>query len=139
MIGLGISAIGDVSGAYVQNQKKLSTYYADLNAGRLPVARGRALSADDRLRRHVITELMCNLWLDTKSVESSFGVDFGATFARELGELREGPVADGLAVLLDDAIEVTPLGQFFVRNVCMPFDTYLRAEQSSSPAFSRTV
>ena len=139
MIGLGISAIGDVSGAYAQNQKKLSAYYADLNAGVLPVARGCALSADDRVRRHVITELMCNLWLDTKLVESVFGVDFAVTFARELGELRVGPVADGLAVLHDDAIEVTPLGQFFVRSVCMPFDTYLREKQGSSPAFSRTV
>jgi|ETN02SMinimDraft_2_1059926.scaffolds.fasta_scaffold11885_2 oxygen-independent coproporphyrinogen-3 oxidase len=139
MIGMGISAIGDVSAAYAQNQKKLSTYYADLDAGRLPVERGCSLSADDRARRHVITELMCNLWLDKEAVAAAFGIDFAATFDGELTELQNGPVADGLAVLHDDAIEVTPLGQLFVRNVCMPFDTYLRDKQRSGPTFSRTV
>ena len=139
MIGFGISAIGDVAGAYAQNQKKLSTYYADLDAGCLPIERGYGLSEDDRLRRHVITELMCNLWLDTKAVEDQYGIDFAVDFASELTTLQEGPVADGLAVLHDDAIEVTPLGQLFVRNVCMPFDAYMHAKQRSGPTFSRTV
>lgn len=145
MIGLGISAIGDVSGAYSQNQKKLSQYYADIDAGRLPVERGCALTDEDRLRRHVITELMCNLWLDTRDVERRFGIDFEKTFAIELAELDAGPVADGLARREAGGIEVTPLGQLFVRNVCMPFDSYLRAKQASKldptskPTFSRTV
>jgi oxygen-independent coproporphyrinogen-3 oxidase len=117
MIGLGISAIGDVAGAYVQNQKKLSLYYADLDAGRLPVERGVALADDDLVRRHIISELMCNLWLDTTAVEAKFGVDFAVTFGAELQQLQDGPVADGLAVLHDDAIEVTRTGQLFVRNV----------------------
>ena len=40
VLGLGISAIGDVRGAYVQNEKKLSVYEEMITAGRLPVARG---------------------------------------------------------------------------------------------------
>jgi oxygen-independent coproporphyrinogen III oxidase len=139
MIGLGISAIGDVAGAYAQNQKKLSTYYADLDAGRLPIERGYGLSEDDRVRRHIISELMCNLWLDTRAVEQRYAVDFAVDFAKELAALQEGPVVDGLAVLHDDAIEVTALGQLFVRNVCMPFDAYMNAKQRSGPTFSRTV
>ena len=40
MMGLGVSAIGQ-RGAYVQNQKKLSTYYQSIEEGRLPVERLR--------------------------------------------------------------------------------------------------
>ena len=43
MIGLGVSAIGDVAGAFAQNTRKLSTYYQALDAGRLPVERGYVL------------------------------------------------------------------------------------------------
>ena len=138
MIGLGISAIGDVAGAYVQSQKKLTTYYADLDAGRLPVERGYGLSDDDRLRRHVITELMCNLYLDVASVEAAYDIDFGSYFAQELAELSE-PAEDGLVLVEPGSLEVTPLGQLFVRNISMPFDRYLREKQRSGPTFSRTV
>ena len=60
MVGAGVSAIGDVAGAFAQNMKTLTAYYAALDAGRFPVERGYLLDADDRLRRFVITELMCN-------------------------------------------------------------------------------
>jgi oxygen-independent coproporphyrinogen-3 oxidase len=139
MIGLGVSAIGDVAGAFAQNTKKLSTYYAALDAGRFPVERGYALDADDRLRRHVVTQLMCNLQLDTREVERRFDVDFGDYFAREQAELAEGPIAHGF--LRDDGglLRVTPRGRLFVRNVCMIFDRHLREKRAATPVFSRTV
>ena len=139
MLGMGISAIGEASGAYIQNQKKLSTYYADIDAGRLPVERGYGTSEDDQLRKHVILELMCNLYLDRADVEAHFGIDFAETFAIELDELAAGPVKDGFVIITDEAIEVTAEGQLFVRNVCMPFDRYLREKSRSKPTFSRTV
>lgn len=139
MLGLGISAIGEASGAYIQNQKKLSTYYADIDAGRLPIERGYATSADDQLRKHIILELMCNLYLDIAAVEERFGIDFASTFATELTELQDGPVQDGFVRVTDEAIEVMPRGQLFVRNVCMSFDRYLREKVRSKPTFSRTV
>jgi len=139
MVGLGLSSIGDVAGAYAQNAKKLSAYWEHLEAGRLPVERGYALSDDDRVRRHVIAELMCNLYLDTAAAEGLFGIRFASYFARELAELAAGPEADGLVRLGDDALEVTPLGQLFVRNVCMPFDRHLREKPPERPTFSRTV
>ena len=139
MLGLGISAIGEAAGAYIQNQKKLSTYYADIDAAKLPVERGYGTSADDRLRKHVILELMCNLYLDRTDVETRFGIDFAATFAVELAELEAGPVQDGFVNITQSAIEVTEQGQLFVRNVCMPFDRYLREKTRDKPTFSRTV
>jgi len=140
MIGAGVSAIGDVSGAFSQNVKKLPTYYAALDAGRFPVERGYRLSADDQIRRHVITQLMCNFHLDGADVAERFGIDFDAYFAPELEELREGPVADGFLEMNASGLDLTPKGRLFVRNVCMVFDRYLREKTSDErPVFSRTV
>ncbi|MEW6752413.1 MAG: oxygen-independent coproporphyrinogen III oxidase [Candidatus Latescibacterota bacterium] len=139
MIGLGISAIGDVAGAYAQNVKKLSTYYRALDAGEMPVERGYALSADDHVRRSVITELMCNAFLRWADVEERFGIRFADYFALELKELASGPVADGLLVIRDGELEATDQGRLFIRNIAMTFDRYLREKQRDTPTFSRTV
>jgi oxygen-independent coproporphyrinogen-3 oxidase len=139
MIGLGVSAIGRVSGAYAQNHKKLSEYYAALDAGRFPVERGYALSADDRVRADVIHALMCSFAVDTAAIERRHGVVFGEYFGPELRRLSEF-AAEGLVEVEPGGIRVTPLGQLFVRNLAMCFDRYLAAaERSARPRFSRTV
>ena len=142
MVAVGISSIGDVQGAFVQNVKKLVTYDAAIDAGRFPVERGYALSDDDTLRRRVITELMCNARLDTAAIERAFGLAFAATFAGELAELAApgGLVDDGMVVLTPGWIRLTPLGRRFVRNVAMVFDRHLRESKGGDrPVFSRTV
>jgi oxygen-independent coproporphyrinogen-3 oxidase len=141
MVGAGISAIGDVGGAFAQNTKKLSTYYATLDRERFPVERGYPLDDDDRVRRYVITELMCNLALDVAAVERRFGIEFSRYFETELRELlaEGGPVADGLVEVQPDRVEVTARGGLLVRNVCMTFDRYLRRKTADRPVFSRTV
>jgi oxygen-independent coproporphyrinogen-3 oxidase len=140
MLAAGVSAIGDVSGAYTQNTKKLSRYYAALDAGRFPIERGYALLPDDHVRRHVIMELMCNFRLERAPACELFDVDFDSYFARELEELQApgGPVDDGLLVISPEALEVTSRGRIFVRNICMAFDAYL-AGPSQQSAFSRTI
>ena len=139
MVGLGVSAIGDVAGAFVQNTKKLSTYYADLDARRFPVERGYLLDPDDRLRRALITELMCNFRIEPPALEGRFGISFDDYFAAELGELAAGPMADGLIERQDQRFEVTPSGRLLVRNIAMIFDRHLRARTSQAPVFSRTI
>ena len=142
MIAFGVSGIGDVQGAFIQNVKKLSEYYAALDAGRLPVERGYALDADDVIRRRVITQLMCNNHLDFSEIERTFNISFDRYFAPELAELTGAGSAstDGLVTVTNDAIDVTPAGRLFIRNVCMVFDRYLRARTAeSTPVFSRTV
>jgi oxygen-independent coproporphyrinogen-3 oxidase len=139
MIGLGVSAIGDVAGAFAQNTKKLSVYYQAIDAGRFPVERGYALDQDDRLRRHVITQLMCNLQLDTRAVADRFDVDFDAYFQAERLELADGPIAHGFLHDHDGVLRVTPPGRLFVRNICMIFDRHLRETRAAAPVFSRTV
>jgi oxygen-independent coproporphyrinogen-3 oxidase len=139
MVGAGVSAIGDVGGAFAQNTKKLSTYYATLDRERFPIERGYPLDADDLVRRFVISEIMCNLRLDIPAVERRFGIDFSRYFETEVRELAEGPLVDGLLEMRPDRLEVTNRGRLLVRNVCMTFDRYLRAKTADRPVFSRTV
>ena len=139
-IGVGVTSIGDVGGAYAQNTKKLSTYYACIDAGRLPTERGLVLTPEDKLRRYVITQLMCNFAVDARETERRFGIDFHRHFAGELEVLQApmGPAAIGFVHVTSQGIEVLPPGRRFVRNVCMAFDEYLR-RHAAKPVFSRTV
>jgi oxygen-independent coproporphyrinogen-3 oxidase len=139
-VAVGVSAIGDVDGAFSQNHKSLARYYEALDAGRFPVERGYALSFDDKVRRYVITELMCNFHVEGAAVRDRFGVAIRDYFAAELETLARpgGPAADGLVDIGPDSLTVTPRGRLFARNVCMAFDRYLAAHEGR-PVFSRTV
>ena len=140
VIGLGISAIGDVRGAYVQNEKKLSVYGELIRAGELPVARGVARSADDEVRRTVIHELMCNFRIDCDAVARQYAIDFASFFADDLALLAEYE-GEGLVRITPARIEATPAGELFVRNLAMCFDRYQRESHAAEerPVFSRTV
>ena len=142
MAAVGISSISDVQGLYAQNVKQLPEYFRAVSEGRFPIERGRRLDADDQLRRHVITQIMCNFHLDMADVERRFGIVFRDYFAKELARLtgEDSPVSHGLLEVADGALDVTPRGRLFVRNVCMAFDRYLEAMKNpDKPAFSRTV
>jgi oxygen-independent coproporphyrinogen-3 oxidase len=140
MIGVGLSAIGDVCGAFAQNVKKLPSYYAALDGGRFPIDRGYTLTDDDSIRRQVITELMCNFFVDRRAIEHKFGIDFDQYFGSELETLIApgGPVPDGFLQISPEALEVTHDGRLFVRSICMHFDRYLR-RHAERPMFSRTI
>ncbi|MBI1875026.1 MAG: oxygen-independent coproporphyrinogen III oxidase [Acidobacteria bacterium] len=139
MVAAGLTAIGDIRGAYAQNVKKLSSYYAALDAGRFPIERGLPLTRDDLLRRFVITQLMCNFTVDLAEVERRFGVSVEDYFARELIALASGPAAHGFVTMRPDRLQVTVRGRLFVRNICMVFDHYLRQKPVEQRMFSRTI
>jgi len=136
-IGVGVTSIGDVGGAYAANHRNLARYQRSVDAGRLPVARGIVRSEDDRLRGAAIHRVICNLVLDFDRFESDFGVDPREYFRDALDDLEE-MVADGLVEIEEDQLRITARGRFFLRNACMPFDAYLR-RPGDRPRYSRTV
>ena len=146
LVALGVSAISAVNGTYSQNEKTLDEYYARLDAGRLPIARGYALDADDLLRRLVIQMLMCNFELSISALELAYPIRFKNYFAQELQRLGEF-AEDGLVTIEDDWISVSLRGRLLIRNICMVFDRHLardRAAPSTAGAaqplrFSRTI
>lgn len=136
LIGLGVSSISKVADSYSQSVKELSQYYARIDQGMLPVHRGYRLSADDVLRRDVISALMCHGRIDYADVEARHGIRFLEYFAESLARLEEH-LADDLVEVRDDALVLLPQGQLMMRSVAMAFDAYLGEGQSGR--FSRTI
>ena len=137
LIALGVSSIGRVGPTFSQNVKTLDEYYDLLNQGRLPVARGMALSRDDLVRRTVIMALMCQGSVLFESVELSHLVDFKQYFAPEMEALAVMQ-DQGLLTIDDTGVHVTELGWFFVRGVAMVFDKYLQADKNRT-RFSKII
>ncbi len=136
LIGLGTTSISKVGDSYSQNVKTLEEYYAVIDSGHLPVFRGIALTADDKLRRAVIMQLLCHFKLEKSEIEAQYQIKFSDYFAEELPQL-EILQRDGLIALSDRRIEILPAGRLLVRNICMTFDIYLR--QNSGQRFSKVI
>lgn len=121
LLGLGASAIGSIGApalaGYAQNEPEERRYVAAVEAGRLPVKRGRLLSEDDRLRRHVIERVMCDFVLDLTELPE--------TLMEEARPGLERLEADGIVALAPDMLWVTAPGRRHVRHVAACFDAYL--------------
>jgi oxygen-independent coproporphyrinogen-3 oxidase len=136
LIGMGVTSISQVGDSYSQNLRTLEEYSGRLDGNELAVFRGVELDADDRLRRAVIMQLICHLHLDMAAIERAHGIRFADYFAVELGDLAPMQ-ADGLVDITSQRIEVRPRGTLLIRNICMVFDKYLRAQ--AGQRFSRVI
>jgi oxygen-independent coproporphyrinogen-3 oxidase len=139
LYGMGVSAISAIGASYAQNVRDLPGYGARISERGIATMRGYRLSADDRLRRAVISRLLCHTVVRKSEIESEFGIRFDETFAPELERLVSF-AADGLLVSDPGEIRVTGPGRVFIRNVAMVFDPYLdRQKLESQPLYSKTL
>jgi oxygen-independent coproporphyrinogen-3 oxidase len=137
LVGMGVSAIGKVGNSFVQNRKDIRDWQAAIEAGNLPVWRGLGLSAEDRLRREVISAIMCQGHVDFGKIERKFGIDFEDHFALELASLR--PLEDdGIVALSEGSIDVTANGLLLLRVIAMKFDEYLLNDLQGK-AYSKVI
>ena len=124
LVGMGVSAIGKVGNSFVQNIKDIRTWQAAIEEGDLPVWRGLSLSGEDKLRREIISAIMCQGNVRFGEFERRYGLDFNNHFALELASLA--PLEDdGLVELCERSLEVTPTGLLLLRAIAMKFDEYL--------------
>ena len=137
LIGMGVSAIGAVGNAFVQNRRELPAYRSAVAAQGSATFRGFRLSFDDRLRREVIGNLLCHGVVVIPEVERDFGIAFREYFADALDRLAACE-ADGLVEISESEVRATPLGRVFLRNLAMPFDAYL-TDPAEKPTFSKTL
>jgi oxygen-independent coproporphyrinogen-3 oxidase len=128
LLGLGASSIGSLPQGYVQNLPTVPLYRAMVEAGRLPVARGIALSDEDKIRRTVIEDLMCRLEVDLKDVAENAGVPaamFDGALERLSPLIEQGLVErHGLRVCVSR--EWTPV----LRLAAAAFDEYLPGDKA---------
>ena len=120
--------------------KLICKYYQRIDKGEQALARGFEMSQSDKLRRHIIMNLISGLQLDIAECNEQFGIDFSGKFAREI-ELLRPMEKDGLLEINARQIQITPTGRQFLRNICMPFDAYLNKQTGNQPPprYSTTV
>jgi oxygen-independent coproporphyrinogen-3 oxidase len=137
LLGLGMSAIGAIGDAFVQNRRDLPGYRSAVESSGSAAFRGFRLSLDDRLRREIIASMLCHGVVEIPEIEAKYRIRFGEYFADALERLA-ACAADGLVEISATELTATPLGRVFLRNLAMPFDAYLPA-QLEKPVFSRTL
>ena len=139
LYGMGVTAISGIQDAYAQNHRDLASWEKAVAERGIATMRGYHLSADDRLRRAVISRLLCHTVVIKDEISREFGVDFDRYFAEELRHL-EPSRDDGLVLLEPNEIRTTWLGRIFIRNLAMVFDPYLEKQQlAAKPLFSKTL
>jgi oxygen-independent coproporphyrinogen III oxidase len=139
LYGMGVSAISGVQDTYAQNYRDLLSWEKAVAEQGYATMRGYQLSADDKLRRVVISRLLCHTVIFKDEISREFGVNFDEYFAEELGRLR-APSEDGLVILGANEIQATWLGRIFIRNLAMVFDPYIEKQQmNAKPLFSKTL
>lgn len=136
VLGIGASAVSRIGPVYSQNLVDPDAYHQRLGQGRLPVARGFVLDADDLCRRAVINHLLCDLRIDMVDFGRRHHVVFADYFSAELMQLQSF-ADDGLITIDSGTITVTATGQLLVRAICAVFDRYLPA--TTRTRFSRVV
>ena len=139
LYGMGVTAISGFHDAYAQNFRELAAWEKSIHERGIATMRGYHLSAEDRLRREVISRLLCHTVIPKQEIESEFGINFDQHFAPELQRL-ELPREDGLLTMDASEIRATWLGRIFIRNLAMLFDPYLEQQQlAAKPLFSKTL
>ncbi len=140
-IGFGVSAISYVGDAYFQNRKELPEYYEAIQEENgLATFRGFILANDDKIRRDLITKIMCLGKVHIQSFDKEWGISFRKYFENELENLIP-MIEDELLRIDGHDFKIIGLGFLFLRNVAMMFDRYLEdiKNNASNPVFSKTV
>jgi oxygen-independent coproporphyrinogen-3 oxidase len=126
VLGFGLSAIGSLPGGYVQNTMSSQEYRNAVNNGIVPAAQGRPVTPEDKMRREIISELMCYYRVDLRDVADKHRNPNG--FIREHALLLDLQTQE--IIRIDgEVVTVTEKGRLFVRHVCAVFDQYLQSAQ----------
>jgi len=101
LLGLGSSATTDLSTICVRNQSSIERWRGALESGQLPVERGTRLTAAQRQRRQVLSDLMCNLHVS----QNPFLDDDEDNTLRCLE-------ADGFVEISNEGVAITETGRY---------------------------
>lgn len=124
LIGIGASSIGKLPQGYLANAADVGGWRRAVEAGRLPVVRGFALTDDDRMRGAVIEQLMTTYSCDFADPQLARFGD-AVSLLDEAEPLLKEPLRDGLATLDRTGLHVTRTGRPYVRILAACFDAYL--------------
>ena len=121
LYGMGITAISGIQNSYAQNHRDIPSWQAAVADRGIATMRGYRLSTDDRLRRAVISRLLCHTVLFKDEISREFAISFDSYFADALEKLQPA-LHDGLLTIDKNEIRATWLGRIFIRNLAMAFE-----------------
>jgi oxygen-independent coproporphyrinogen-3 oxidase len=123
LIGIGETSIGRTPAGYLQNIAETGAWARAVEAGHLPIAKGRSFTGEDRLRAEVIERLMCDGHVDAARIGEKHGApsDWWRDAAEALVEMQ----ADGLVRVSAGQVAMTERGRPLIRLAAAAFDTYL--------------
>ncbi len=127
LIGFGPSAISSFAEGYCQNTPDLRTYVEHIKTGKPAALKGIELTDDDRLRRDIISRLMCYGAVNLSDITANYEggkVNFDA----ELDRLT-GLVKDGLVFVEGSKITINKNASQACRPAAAAFDIYLQPKQ----------
>ncbi|NVK35366.1 MAG: oxygen-independent coproporphyrinogen III oxidase [Rhodobacteraceae bacterium] len=123
LVGIGASSISKTASGYAQNAPDVRGWQRMVEAGELPIARGRLLENDDVLRSSVIEDILCSFRVNLAQSElQEAGIDGTDPILVE----RLAPLADkGWVEVTRDGVEIRQHPYEIARIVASAFDAYL--------------
>ncbi len=132
LIGLGTSAISSFAQGFAQTAKDVRVWRAALDARCLPIVRGVALKAEDRLRGAAIERLMCRFEVDLGALCAEFGI---APDTLDSACDAAAPLAvRGLCRIDGRRLTVPPAARPLVRLVAQCLDAHAPPAGTAEPA-----
>jgi len=99
----------------------------------IAVAKGYAMSDEDRMRAHLIEKLMCNYAIDTGDLTKIFG-DIARPVEIELQDLHAHD-EEGFIIKNESHYSISKEGRPYIRSIAATFDTFFasgKARHSSA-------
>jgi len=135
----GSTGISQLESVYAQNGKDTNRYIENIEKGHFNIEKGYQLNQQEKIIRHVITEIMCNEYVSFDETARFFKVS--AEEIKNALQFNESSfdefIADGLLEIEAGTIfKVSSTGRFFIRNIAANFDPNLK---SKSKRFSKAL
>lgn len=128
LIGFGASAISRTPQGFAQNAPDVARHARAIESGRLPIVKGIALAAEDRLRWAIIERLLCDFAVDLDDLVDGLSGAAGR-FSGEIAALAPFARA-GLVQIDGNRIAIPEQGRNFARLIASTFDAYLPANKA---------
>lgn len=133
LLGFGASSISKLPQGYVQNITATLDYMREVENNGIAVAKGYAMSDEDRMRAHLIEKLMCNYAIDTGDLTKIFG-DIARPVEIELQDLHAHD-EEGFIIKNESHYSISKEGRPYIRSIAATFDTFFasgKARHSSA-------
>lgn len=122
LIGVGMSAISQFPGGFLQTSKDAPTWKRSIDCGDIPVAKAASLSLEDKVRAEIIEQIMCygNVDIETVCQCYDFPVDAFKDTLEEVHDLSQS----GLCHVNGFEVSVPEEARPFMRSLAARFDAY---------------